>query len=411
MEVREGYKQTEVGVIPSDWGLRSIEEISVINGLVRGPFGGALKKEVFVPKGYKVYEQRNAIYGDVSLGNYYIDNSKFNELRRFEVNECDFIISCSGTIGKIFQIPKKYEKGVINQALLKITTNRNLFSDQYFCQYFKWTKFQQRIIDNTQGGAMKNLIGMAEFKTTLLPLPPTKAEQTAIATVLSDADALIQSLTTLIAKKRNIKRGAMQELLKPKEGWVVKKLGEIFDISSGNGSLVKTIENGKYFIIEMGSISENGELLLNKQSNTRQNLLIEGDLVMPTRDIGEGKIIGKVAYLDKNDAYILSNNVYRMTLRNDLYDAHFFYFLINSEAINRKLKRKVAKSVQLALNKKYVEHQQVYFPFSKLEQTRIATILSDMEAAINALETKLQKYKQIKQGMMQELLTGKTRLI
>jgi len=252
MELKEGYKQTEVGVIPGDWGLKSIEEISVINGLVRGPFGGALKKEVFVPKGYKVYEQRNAIYGDVSLGNYYIDNSKFNELRRFEINECDFIISCSGTIGKIFQIPEKYEKGVINQALLKITINRKLFSDQYFSHYFKWNKFQQRIIDNTQGGAMKNLIGMAEFKKTLLPLPPTKAEQTAIATALSDADALIQSLEKFIAKKRNIKQGVMQELLKPKEGWVVKKLGEIAEIRKGQLITESTRINGNIPVIAGG---------------------------------------------------------------------------------------------------------------------------------------------------------------
>ena len=184
IKIQKGFQKTELGVIPSDWNLISIEEMSIPNGLVRGPFGGALKKEFFVPKGYKVYEQRNAIYCDVSIGRYYINYSKFDELRRFEIKKGDFIVSCSGTIGRIYQIPGKFKKGVINQALLKITINDNQFSDKYFNQYFKWGKFQQRIIDNTQGGAMKNLIGMMEFKKTLIPLPPTKAEQTAIATAL-----------------------------------------------------------------------------------------------------------------------------------------------------------------------------------------------------------------------------------
>ena len=119
----KGYKNTVVGIIPEDWDIKSIEELCVPSGLVRGPFGGALKKEFFVPYGYKVYEQKNAIYSDVTLGRYYIDYLKFNELRRFEIKESDFIISCSGTIGKICQIPQNFEKGIINQALLKVTLN------------------------------------------------------------------------------------------------------------------------------------------------------------------------------------------------------------------------------------------------------------------------------------------------
>ena len=155
----EGFKNTEVGVIPEDWDVKSIEELCVPSGLVRGPFGGALKKEFFVTYGYKVYEQKNAIYSDVTLGRYYIDSLKFNELRRFELKEGDFIISCSGTIGKICQIPKNFEKGIINQALLKLTLNCEQNSDKYFLQYFRWNNFQANIIDSTQGGAMKNLIG------------------------------------------------------------------------------------------------------------------------------------------------------------------------------------------------------------------------------------------------------------
>ena len=76
--VKQGYKQTEIGVIPEDWEVKELEELSLTKGLIRGPFGGALKKEVFVPKGFKVYEQKNAIYKSVKLGNYFIPKDKFD---------------------------------------------------------------------------------------------------------------------------------------------------------------------------------------------------------------------------------------------------------------------------------------------------------------------------------------------
>ncbi len=195
-----------------EWKVKTIEEITVQNGLVRGPFGGALKKEYFVDKGIKVYEQKNAIYRSVELGSYYIDNKKFNELKRFELKEKDFIVSCSGTIGKIYQIPANFEKGIINQALLKITTDNNAINDRYFFYYFDWDKFQEKIIDNTQGGAMKNLIGMAEFKNTKFPIP-SLPEQTHIATILSDMDSEIEALEKKRAKYQQLKQGLMQNLL------------------------------------------------------------------------------------------------------------------------------------------------------------------------------------------------------
>lgn len=120
MDLEKGYKETDLGTLPEDWDLLGLAELCVPDGLVRGPFGGALKKEFFVASGHKVYEQRNAIYRDVRIGNYYIDDAKFRELKRFEVKENDFIVSCSGTIGRIFQIPRNAPKGVINQALLKM---------------------------------------------------------------------------------------------------------------------------------------------------------------------------------------------------------------------------------------------------------------------------------------------------
>ena len=149
--------------LPSDWSQISLVNACVPNGLVRGPFGGALKKESFVDSGYKIYEQRNAICQNAFLGTYCISQGKYNELKRFAVDTGDFIVSCSGTIGKIFRIPEKHYDGVINQALLKITIDDQKLSPDYFYHFFKWDHFQRSIIDDTQGGAMKNLVGMSIF--------------------------------------------------------------------------------------------------------------------------------------------------------------------------------------------------------------------------------------------------------
>jgi len=194
------------------WEVKTLENVCAKNGLVRGPFGGTLKKEFFVRNGLKVYEQKNAIYRNVDLGNYFIDKNKFNELKRFEVKKGDFIVSCSGTIGKIYQIPKGAECGIINQALLKIKTEDNIIHDRFFFYYFDWEKFQEKIIDNTQGGAMQNLVGMNIFRNTQILLPPL-SEQQAIAKILSDMDTEIESLEQKRDKYKAIKQGMMQELL------------------------------------------------------------------------------------------------------------------------------------------------------------------------------------------------------
>lgn len=229
--VKVGYKQTEIGVIPEDWEILSLNSIVVNDGLIRGPFGGSLKKEYFVNNGYKVYEQRNAIYKTTDIGNYFINAEKFLELKRFEINGDDFIVSCSGTIGKIFQIPRNAPKGVINQALLKIKLDNKKIDNYYFLSIFNSTKFQAQIIDNSHGGAMPNLVGMDTFRKILIPIPP-KEEQKAIANALSDVDALITSLEKLIAKKESIKTATMQQLLIGKKRlngfsgkWEEKSLG------------------------------------------------------------------------------------------------------------------------------------------------------------------------------------------
>ena len=129
---------------------------------------------------------------------------------------------------------------------------------------------------------------------------------------------------------------------------------------------------------------------------------------MPKDDIGGGKIIGKVGYVDANGLYVLGDHVYRLSARDG--DSRFLAYMINSHRINSELRRKVIGSAQLGLGRRSVEEQEVIVP-QPAEQTAIADVLSDMDAELAALEALRDKTRDLKQAMMQELLTGKTRLV
>lgn len=181
-----------LGEVPAHWDVKKIKFLLKKNGLVRGPFGGDLKKEIFVDDGIKVYEQKNAIYKDFRLGDSYISELKFSEMSRFTVYVGDYIMSCSGTIGRAYRIPKGAPVGIINQALLIIRFNETVisgFTDWIFNADF----FQLQILDNSQGGAMKNLVGMDVFTSIGLPVPPIE-EQKDIDTFLNRETAKLDEL-------------------------------------------------------------------------------------------------------------------------------------------------------------------------------------------------------------------------
>lgn len=190
--------------------------LSQIAKLVRGPFGGALKKEIFVDKGYKVYEQRNAIYNNFGLGSYYITEEKYKELIRFKVESGDVIMSCSGTAGKFAIAPINTEPGIINQALLKITVNPNLLINDYFKQFVKSPVFNSQLFMDFAGGAIKNIGSVGSLSKIILKVPSIQ-EQEKVASVLSAADKEIQLLKTQLEHHRRQKKGLMQVLLTGKK--------------------------------------------------------------------------------------------------------------------------------------------------------------------------------------------------
>ncbi len=137
---------------------------------VRGPFGGSLKKNIFKTEGYAVYEQQHAIYDQFDEIRYFIDEKKFEEMKRFELKAGDLIMSCSGTIGKVAIVPYGIQKGIINQALLKLTPKEAL-NVSFLKYYMESLTFKIEIAKNSQGAAIKNVASVAILKLIQVPLP------------------------------------------------------------------------------------------------------------------------------------------------------------------------------------------------------------------------------------------------
>ena len=159
---------------PMGWEERHLSDLvsKRKHALKRGPFGGALKKEIFVPEGFKVYEQKNVIYDDFDIGSYFIKTSDYKRLAPFKISSNNLLISCSGTIGRIAVVPLQAAPGVMNQALLKIDLDESIMLNSFFLSLWRSQSFEQQVLGMTHGTGMKNMKSMAELKGINFLVPP-----------------------------------------------------------------------------------------------------------------------------------------------------------------------------------------------------------------------------------------------
>ena len=402
MQVRPGYKQTEVGVIPEDWALLKVAELGTVvtGGTPRTDIKAFWNGNIPWVTPTDISECR-----DMRTSGRTLTRKGLETIRALPRDSV--LVTCIASIGKNAIL--RAEGGCNQQINAVIPSKEN--SAEFLYYLFEASK--QYLLANS-GTTATSILSKAAFQELLFALP-LFPEQRAIATALSDTDALIASLDKLIAKKRDIKQATMQQLLTGKTRlpgfsgeWEVKRLGDVFAISAGKSKSVYVAAGGRYWIVDMGSVSTDGKLIVSKQTNYFGDFLKLGELVMPKDDIGGGGIIGKVGYIDADEAYVLGDHVYRLSA--NMGNPLFLTYLINGYRTNAELKKKVIGSAQLGLGRKSVEEQEIVFPSTK-EQTAIAAILSDMDAELAALEQQRDKTLALKQGMMQALLTGRIRLV
>lgn len=289
----------------------------------------------------------------------------------------------------------------------------------YLAYFFRSGEGRALLASLAQGSTRYNLSKRALLEARF-PLPPF-AEQEAIADALSDADALIESIEQLIAKKRQVKQGAMQELLTGKRRlpgfsgeWELKRLGELGSFMKGSGVPRSEADNGNLACVRYGELyTRHDDYIKGFHSWISHEIaatatpLKQGDILFAAS--GETKEeIGKcAAFVDPIEAYAGGDIV---ILRPANANALFLGYYLNTESINRQKASKGQGDAVVHISARALGDLRITIPSSS-EQAAIAAILRDMDAELAALDSKLAKARAVKQGMMQELLTGKTRLV
>ncbi|PLR73796.1 restriction endonuclease subunit S [Bacillus sp. UMB0728] len=417
----------------------------------RGPFGSAIKKSMFVPKDkdtYKVYEQGNAIRKTIEYGEYYISKEDFETLKGFEVNAGDIIVSCAGTIGETYVIPSNYEKGVINQALMRVSTSKVL-DKTYFLYAFDYY-IKELAKDNAKGTAIKNLPPLAELKQYVIPLPPLN-EQKRIAEKVEGLLNKIEEAKQLIAEAHetyklrraaildNAFRGilgtnnsneqSMITVLDNKEGkqnidepyqipenWIWVTLENISDyiqrgkspkyVDSSNVRVVsqKCVQWSGFDISQARHIDE--ETLKNYK---QERFLQKNDLLWNSTGTGT---IGRVAIIkdDLEDMVVADSHVTIVRPNNNLVNSNLLYRWLSGPYVQNKLNNSWSGSTnQVELNLTTVKQQLVPLPPLN-EQERIVkkvdNLLSKLEVEQKLIDNTFSKLESIKKSILSKAIQG-----
>ena len=388
-----GYKQTDIGLIPKNWNLISYEkafnflstasyskaeliddgEYKYIHyGVIHTKLKHFIDFHHFEPKSIRKEQLKSYSIikeGDVIMADASEDYSGI--CKSVEVKNIDDIIAISG----------------LHTFLLRDKNNN-------FCNGFKGYLDSNRMIKNQFDRLATGLkvygVSKGNLKLVQIPLPPPK-EQEAIAQVLSDTDALTTALEKRIAKKRLIKQGAMQKLLTPQDDWEVKKLGEVCDIKKGQLITSDTKVEGVIPVIAGG---KKPAYFHNKSNRNGKQITVSGS----------GANAGFVSFHN----YPIFASDCSTIGESKKYKIEYIYYLLmlfQEDIYNRQ-----TGGAQPHIHPSDISPIEIPFPPIQ-EQTHIANILSDMDNEIDALEKKLSKTKELKQGLMQQLLTGKIRLV
>lgn len=418
MDVRPGYKQTEVGVIPEDWGVSKLGTHATFK---TGPFGSALHRSDYVEDGVPVINPMQIVDGKIQpTPSMAITEQAARKLSEFRLSAGNVVIGRRGEMGRCAFVQAAEHGWLCGTGSMIIRMGPSL--DARFIQRVLSSPPVIATIESASVGSTMINLNQGTLANLRVPLPPTKTEQEAIAETLSDADDLIESLEQLLAKKRRLKQGAMQELLTGKKRlpgfngkWEVKPLGEL---GRWTGGMTPSMRNPDYWRagtvpwISSGDVKSVrlittafaiSECALKQRTTT---LLPAKSVIVVTRS----GILRKFLPVAMNMIPMAINQDIKALLPNDRVRPEY---LLHSLTCNGD--RILARCLKSGTTVESIE-----FPWLKAftipippvpEQTAIAAILSDMDVEIAALETKLAKARQIKQGMMQELLTGRIRLV
>lgn len=207
-QIRKRYLDEAVNNLLEQASLCRLEEVAT---LIRGPFGGSLKKSMFVDAGFAVYEQKHAIAGDLSGVRYWVDNSKYEEMIRFSIRPGDILMSCSGTIGRVARVQPEDAPGLINQALLLVRPHA-IIEPEMLTLLMESEYFQEKVSVGVTGSAMKNVASVRELKKTAIPVP-VRSEQLRFIAALADYSSVGSQLHDVAVRRHSLTSSLSARLL------------------------------------------------------------------------------------------------------------------------------------------------------------------------------------------------------
>lgn len=414
MVVEKGYKETEIGVFPKDWDLITVDKIFTFYSTSNySKAQMTLAGEVGCIHYGLIHAIPNSTY-DVQDGiKYFIsqEQAKYEIIKNGDIVMVDASEDMEGVNKSVelFGIENgKYIAGL--HTFLLRDTNSILANN------FRGAILNSRIIKNQ---LHRLAVGMKVFgvskpqlKTVLIPVPPLP-EQTAIATALSDMDALIAQTEKLIEKKKAIMHGVMQELLRPKVGWNKNKISEVYKIFKGRGlSKGKLHESGENSCILYGELfttyKEEINEIFGRTSFNEGVISVKDDILFPGSTTTTGADLAKASTLSQSGVQLGGDIIILRKSLTEL-DSLFVTYFLNCFRKNQIAQLTKGITIHHLYGKDLLDIE-IEFP-EYMEQIKISNTLRTFVNELNTLENKLQKLTNQKQGMMQTLLTGKIRLV
>lgn len=439
-------KQTEIGLIPDDWEVKSLGEILTIKHGY-GFEGDSFSAEdngfiVVTPGNFKL----NGGFQKPQASIFYIGKYP----KEFNLKPNDLVIMMtdlskeSDTLGNPAIIPDDNYQYLHNQRIGLINCNSDNFDKNYLFHLLCSKDYHKAVVSTAAGSTVKHT-SPKRIYTIKLPITQNLQEQQRIAKALSDVDALISTTEKLIQKKKNIKQGAMQNLLTGKkrlpgftkssnykqteiglipEDWEVKSLGEIFEFRPNNTFTRDCLNDskGKYQNVHYGDVlikypsildcSKETIPFINEGINVKFSKygIVEGDIIIA--DTAEDETVGKVVEVFNLGEKKIVSGLHTFLCRKitDDFAPKWLGYFMNQAIFHNQLLPFITGTKVSAISRTAIQNVKVLIP-SKEEQTAIANVLSSMDKEIETLNTKLEKYINLKTAMMQQLLTGKIRLV
>lgn len=422
MSVREGYKQTEIGVIPEEWEVKRIEEIAEVKGGKRLPKGNSLTEE---KTPYPYIRVTDMYMGGInSTGVLYVPIDIQPQIKNYTISKDDLFISVAGTLGLVGDVPPELHNANLTENADKIT---NIQANKKYLLYVLLSDLIQNEINKQTTSNAQPKLALTRIKTFQIPFP-SLTEQQKIAEILSAVDQKINSIDSKIEETQTLKRGLMQRLLsegirhcKFKEseigriptGWEVKLL-ENCVIGKGaygiNAAAVKFTENLPVYL-RITDIDENGKFIKsNRKSVDTTNFetysLHEGDIVFART----GNTTGKTYLYNKNDGeLIFAGFLIRFKPNNEILDSRYLKLYTETKAYWKWVKVMSSRTGQPGINGN--EYGKLSLPIPPLEeQKQIAEILSTTDEKLESLRAKKEAFETLKKGLMQKLLSGEVRV-